>query len=59
MSVACVDHLLPVCLERREIHRKGKANRACILRNITTTELMLVGINAVLEPTHAHFVPNR
>ena len=57
MSVACVDHLLPVCLERREIHRKGKANRACHLRNITTTDLMFVGINDVLEPTH--FRPNR
>lgn len=59
MSIACVDHLLPLCLERREIHRKGKANRACILRNITTSNLMFVGINAVLEPTHAHFRPNR
>lgn len=49
MSVACVDNLLPVCLERREIYRQGKANRTCNLRNITTIDLMFVGISESCE----------
>ena len=59
MSVAWVDHLLYVCLERREIHRQGKANRARSPRNITTVYFIFVGIKDVLGPTNIQFSPNR